>query len=105
MKTLMTTLVLGLSLALVTPTSAFAKNEFEDAFKGELGRIAARHAAHGGRHLLSAILLGPRHHAAGHGSGGHHGHYDRGHHYGHAPYHHGYRHHDYGHGHGHHCDH
>ncbi len=42
---------------------ARAGDEFERGFKIELGRIAAHEAVHGGRYILSSILLGhPSHH-------------------------------------------
>ena len=52
---------------LLAPASAEAKNEFEDAFKYELGRIAAHEAAGAGRSLLGSILFG--HHGHGHHGG------------------------------------
>ena len=64
---------------------AQAKDEFEDAFKYELGRIAAHEAVYAGKHIVGTLLhVGHRHHG-GHGYQGcsygygyhyrHHGHH------------------------------
>jgi hypothetical protein len=37
---------------------AHAKNEFEDAFKYELGRIAAHEAVHVGKQILGVVIFG-----------------------------------------------
>lgn len=77
---------------------AEAKDEFEHAFKHELGRIAAHEAVYAGRHILGAVILGSRGHHGGYGRHpygyGHSGHH-RGRHRGHGHrhhygYHHGY---------------
>lgn len=46
-------------LLLLAPSAATAKDEFEDAFKYELGRIAAHEAVGLGRAVLGAIIYGP----------------------------------------------
>ena len=50
--------VMGLALVLSGAEPASAKDEFEDGFKDELGRIAAHEAVRGGRQILASILLG-----------------------------------------------
>ncbi len=69
---------------------AQAKDEFEYAFKVELGRIAAHEVVYAGKHILGTVLHGGhRHHqGCGHGYGypGHYvnyGHRGYGQHYGH----------------------
>ncbi len=59
-------LVAGLVLVggLGAPNRAHAGDEFERAFKIEMGRIAAHEAAHVGRHVLGGVF----HHS--HGGGG-----------------------------------
>lgn len=63
---------------LLGSSTAQAGDEFERAFKSELGRIAAHEAVYAGRHFLASALLGygapygaayPRH---GHGHHRHH---------------------------------
>ncbi len=49
-------LAVGVGLLLASP--AQAKDEFERAFKHELGRIAAHEAVHAGRHVLAGTPLG-----------------------------------------------
>lgn len=44
------------ALALACALPAHAKDEFEDGFKDELGRIAARTAVSGARHLIVGLL-------------------------------------------------
>lgn len=57
---------------LLVPSSAIAKNEFETAFKHELGRIAAHEAVFAGRYILGVIVSGDPHHVHGaHGCNGH----------------------------------
>lgn len=53
-------LVLGLGLLLAT-SPAQAKNEFEDGFKDELGRIAAHEAVRAGKHVVAAVVYGDSH--------------------------------------------
>jgi hypothetical protein len=53
-------LVLGLGLLLAT-SPAQAKDEFEDGFKDELGRIAAHEAVHAGKHVVAAVVYGESH--------------------------------------------
>jgi hypothetical protein len=48
----------AVGLLLLSAPAAQAKDEFEDAFKYELGRIAAHEAVRGGRIILAEILLG-----------------------------------------------
>ena len=50
--------VTGLALALMSASPAEAKDEFEDGFKDELGRIAAHEAVVVGRQVLAGILIG-----------------------------------------------
>jgi hypothetical protein len=53
--------VTGLALALLSASPAEAKDEFEDGFKDELGRIAAHEAVGVGRQVLAGFLLaGPQ---------------------------------------------
>jgi hypothetical protein len=54
---------------LVAAAPASAKDEFEDGFKDELGRIAAHEAVGAGRAMLGYILLG---HPGHYGNNGHH---------------------------------
>ncbi|UCE85969.1 MAG: hypothetical protein JSU66_16860 [Deltaproteobacteria bacterium] len=46
------------ALVLLVGAGAQAKDEFEHAFKYELGRIAAHEAVYAGKTLLGAVLLG-----------------------------------------------
>jgi hypothetical protein len=50
--------IAGLALALMSASPAEAKDEFEDGFKDELGRIAAHEAVGVGRQVLASVLLG-----------------------------------------------
>lgn len=50
--------ITGLALVLMGTSPAEAKNEFEDGFKDELGRIAAHEAVGAGRQILAGILVG-----------------------------------------------
>ena len=90
-----------------------AKNEFETAFKYELGRIAAHEAVFAGRYILGVIVSGDPHHVHGaHACNGHvpyppygYGPYPYYGYDGHGHYkHHGHGHHKH-HGHGHHKHH
>ncbi len=51
-------IVLGALFVLAAPEPANAKNEFEDGFKSELGRIAAHQAAGLGRGILGQVIHG-----------------------------------------------
>ena len=70
-------------------TPAQAKDEFEYAFKVELGRIAAHEVVYAGKHILGAALHGGHYPQGGYGHRsygypGHHRYYDHNHHgYGH----------------------
>ena len=81
---------------------AQAKDEFEDAFKYELGRIAAHQTVYAGTHILGTVLGGGHRHHRGCGHGyaygdpGHHQDYG---HYGHGYYRRHYRNHYRNHGH------
>jgi hypothetical protein len=46
------------ALLWMPPATARANDEFERAFKFELGRIAAHEAVHAGKHVLGEILFG-----------------------------------------------
>ena len=106
----------AIALALLAASAAQAKDEFEDAFKYELGRIAAHEAVYAGKRLLGTVLLGypvapvpvyvpaPAH-GYGYSYGRYYGHPGRGHrgyhppgHYKHKKRHRDYEHsgHDYG---------
>ena len=82
---------------------AVAKDEFEDAFKHELGRIAAHGAVSAGRHILGAVIHGGHPNHRGHqgrsyGYPGHYSYYYDYDHHGHGYY---YEYRDYGHHYGH----
>jgi hypothetical protein len=105
----LTAALLAFALVLLAGSGAQAKDEFEDAFKYELGRIAAHEAVYAGKRLLGTVLLGypvapvpvyvpppaygygyGRYYGhRGHRPPGHYKHYKRGKHYkhsGHHPY-------------------
>jgi len=51
--------ITGLALVvLIAASPATAKNEFENGFKDELGRVAAHEAVGAGRQILAGILIG-----------------------------------------------
>jgi hypothetical protein len=86
--------LVAFALVLLAGSGAQAKDEFEDAFKYELGRIAAHEAVYAGKRLLGTVLLGypvapvpvyvpaP---AYGYGHGRYYGHRGRGHRGHHPP--------------------
>ncbi len=53
---------LGFCALLVLATPAQAGDAFENGFKDELGRIAAREAVHAGKHILVSVLDPGAHH-------------------------------------------
>lgn len=50
--------ITGLALVLMGSSPAAAKNEFENGFKDELGRVAAHEAVGAGRQILAGVLFG-----------------------------------------------
>ena len=57
-RSLLLGVLAGAGLALAWPSEAGAKDEFEDGFKDELGRLSAHGAFGVGRHILGEILFG-----------------------------------------------
>jgi hypothetical protein len=97
--------VLAAGLVLATASGAQAKDEFEDGFKIELGRIAAHEAVHAGKHILGGVFHDHGDHGGyqggygypayghGYGHGGNHYRHHRGHHWKHHRHHRGCGHH------------
>ena len=98
-------LIAGMGIALVA-APAEAKDEFEDGFKSELGRIAAHKAVYAGRYILGAVIYGDPYAHADHREYERHHRYDDDHHHDRYRHHwsrvhyrkHYYKHRDYRHG-------